>query len=88
MENYYLINEQTNVCDNICVWDGNTEVWSPPDGILPLPQLTTPTKDWEWIDNQWQLVESIGNGSIGFVWDGVYLITNQPQPDPPVPTEE
>lgn len=28
--NYALINKETNVVDNICAWDGNTQTWTPP----------------------------------------------------------
>lgn len=31
MELYAVINSQTNICENVCVWDGATP-WSPPTG--------------------------------------------------------
>jgi hypothetical protein len=35
----------------------------------------------------WVLVDDMGDGQIGFTWDGTYLITNEPQPTEP-PTIE
>lgn len=82
MQNYCLIDEATNICINICWWDGNTEAWSPPDGTFAFPQSTTPSKNWQLIDDQWVLVDSIGEGNIGFIWEDGYLVTNQPEPLP------
>ena len=28
--NYALVNKETNVVDNVCAWDGNTQTWTPP----------------------------------------------------------
>jgi hypothetical protein len=88
-QNYCMINEATNVCDNVVLWDGNPDSWTPPAGYLMLVQATTPAKTWGW-DTQtmaWVLVDDTGNGQIGFTWDGTYLITNEPQPTEP-PTVE
>lgn len=80
-----MINEATNVCDNTCLWDGNTSTWTPPPGYLMLVQATTPAKIWVWndVDKIWQLEVQEGAGGIGFTWDGTYLNTNDPMP--PVP---
>jgi hypothetical protein len=85
-QNYCLINESTNVCDNIVVWDGNPATWTPPSGYLMLVQNTTPAKNWVWNTDAW-ILDVVGEGQIGFTWDGVYLITNEPQPVEPVTVE-
>jgi len=82
-QNYCMVNEITNVCDNICMWDGDTNTWKPPTGYLMLVQATTLAKNWVWdvADQAWVLsVEGVGQ--IGFTWDGEYLITNEPEPSP------
>lgn len=70
-----------NICENIIVWDGDTNKWQPPVGYLMLVQATTPTKNWKLtVDNTYALSDFIGDGDIGWTWDGVCLTTNQPQP--------
>lgn len=92
--NYLLINTAITpkTCDNVVVWDGDTNKWSPPESHIALLQETTSSKDWSWdaTSNTWILTESIGNGQIGYTWDGVALTTNEPQPvvpqNPPTQT--
>lgn len=84
IQNYCMINTQTNVCDNVCSWDGNANTWSPPPNYLMLVQSNTPAKVWNLVNNVWELVIQTGFGSIGFTWDGTYLITNEPQPPQPI----
>lgn len=83
-QNYVMVNEQTKVADNVCLWDGNTETWQPPAGYLMLVQATTPSKEWSWdsATQTWNLAETVGTGGIGYTWDGTYLITDQPMPEP------
>ena len=77
-----MVNTTTNVCDNVCVWDGNPDTWTPPSDQLMLVQATTPAKVWEWdgATETWVLGVEVGEGQIGFTWDGTYLITDQTQP--------
>lgn len=84
-QNYCMINQSTNICDNICLWDGNPVTWSPPAGYLMLVQATTPAKVWAWdpVNKIWFLQVVLGQGDIGFTWDGTYLTTNQPTPADP-----
>lgn len=77
-----MVNLQTNVCENVCIWDGNTETWSPPFDYLMLVQTTTPSKIWSLVDGNYKLIETIGDGSVGFTWDGNFLTTNESQPQP------
>ena len=37
MGNYAIIKTSTNIVENICVWDGDTNVWQPPSGCYAIP---------------------------------------------------
>lgn len=91
-QNYLMINESTNVVDNICEWDGNPNTWQPPANTLMLIQATTPAMVWELNAEKtdYVLTEVIGQGQIGFTWDGAVCTTNEPKPNPPTqqPTTE
>jgi hypothetical protein len=80
----YLVVEN-NVVANSVVWDGDINTWTPPADATMLIQEFTEAIIWLPIivDHQvfdWQLVETLGAGSIGFTWDGSVLTTNQPKP--------
>ena len=47
-QNYCLVDQATNICDNVVVWDGNPDTWQPPADHLTLIQATTPAKVWYW----------------------------------------
>jgi hypothetical protein len=81
IQNYLMIQE--NIVTNVCVWDGNTQTWQPPQDATMLVQETTPTKIWELNAEKtdYVLTDSIGDGSIGFTWDGSFAITNEPKPE-------
>ena len=83
-----MINESTNVVDNISVWDGNTNTWQPPANTLMLVQATTPALVWVLNADKtdYVLEEIVGQGGIGFTWNGSVVTTNQPKP--PAPTKE
>lgn len=85
-ENYLLINNQSNIVENICVWDGNLQTWTPPNNYLLLVQKTTPAKIWIYSNSiqDYELQTVIGEGQIGFVWNGVECVTNEPKPQPPI----
>jgi hypothetical protein len=87
-QNYLIIQE--NVVTNIVLWDGVTQDWQPPENATMLVVATTPTKIWGLNESktEWILVDSIGDASIGFTWDGAIVTTNQPQPEPPTPVTE
>lgn len=88
IQNWLMVNETTNILDNITLWDGNPETWTPPAGYLMLVEATTPAKNWVWNDATatWVL-EVSGTASIGDTWDGTYIITNDPQPVDPPPAQ-
>ncbi len=79
-----MVNKATNICDNLTVWDGNPDTWTPPAGYLMLVQATTPAKVWVWDKEAkaWALEVQVGQGQIGFTWDGTYLVTSDPEPAP------
>lgn len=82
-QNYCEINNLTNVCENIVVWDGNPESWTPPENCLMLLCEATPAKIWDYDRDSktWFLSVVVGAGNIEFTWDGQYLVTNQSQPE-------
>ena len=85
-KNYLMIQE--NVVTNVCVWDGNTQTWQPPQDATMLVLETTLTKVWQLNEEKtdFVLTDSIGDASIGFTWDGEVAITNQPKPQKPIPS--
>ena len=88
MNNYLII--ENNLVTNICVWDGDVNSWQPPSEAITLIAETTPTKIWN-LDlelKDYVLVDSIGNASIGFTYDGSVCITNEEKPiyvEPKIP---
>ena len=84
-QNYLMILTTTNVVDNICLWDGDTNTWQPPADTLMLVQATTPAMIWEENADKtdYVLTEQVGAGSIGFTWDGTNCITNESKPSIP-----
>ena len=85
IQNYLMINEATNVVDNVCLWDGNVDTWTPPSGYLMLIQATTPAMVWAYDDTakDFVLTEVVGQGQIGFTWNGAACITNDAKPPKP-----
>ena len=82
-QNYCMVNETNNTCENVVLWDGNLDTWNPPSGYLMLVQATTPAMNWE-LDaqiNDFVLVEQMGQSQIGFTWNGSVLTTNEPKPE-------
>lgn len=91
MDQDYLAINPSNVVDNIITWDGNPQTWAPPVGYTMLVKATTPAliwgKDKSVTPAIWVLQKVIGVGEVGFTWDGTVVITNQPEPQPPTPSE-
>lgn len=78
-----LVNQQTNICENVSVDDRPANEIQV-SGYLVLDLSTTPAVDWTWNENAWVAVQGIGNGGIGDVWDGSKLVA--PQPTEPLQT--
>ena len=81
---------QSNIVENVCVWDGNTDTWTPPPGYTMLVQETTPAIIWIWNDiiRDYELQTQMGAGQIGFTWNGTECVTNEPKPQPPTPAAD
>jgi hypothetical protein len=89
VQNYLMVNESTNVVDNICLWDGDTSTWQPPANHLMLVQATTMALVWVWDSaiTDWVLTQEMGQAQIGFTWNGTECITNKPKPAPQPTTQ-
>ena len=90
-QNYLII--ESNTVTNVVLWDGNTETWTPPANSIQLINATTLTKVWEAVvvDKKivdFELVERLGRGSIGFTWNGQVLTTNEEKPSIPTETQQ
>lgn len=88
MTNQNYLQIQNNIVTNVVYWDGNAESWSPPEDATMLIQDTTPAIVWCPIRNDkvitdFELLEIIGAGDIGFTWDGTVCTTNQHKPEIP-----
>jgi hypothetical protein len=81
-ENYLVI--ENNAVTNIVIWDGDVNTWQPPADSIVLVQATTPAMVWvfDYTTDPYTstLEEVMGEGAIGFTWDGTVLTTNQPKP--------
>jgi hypothetical protein len=86
VQNYCMVDTNTNVCDNVVLWDGDTATWQPPANYLMLVQASTLAKNWAWDENTktWSLAV-VGVGGVGYLWGGTYLVSNQPEPPILVP---
>lgn len=82
-QNYLMINESTNVVENITIWNGDTNTWQPPANTLMLVQATTPAMFWVLNADKtdYVLQEQLGGAGIGFTWDGVACVTNESKPE-------
>jgi len=83
-QNYLLV--ENNVVTNLVVWDGDVNTWTPPLDATMLVQATTPAVVWglNTEKTDYVLIEIVGEGAIGFTWNGTTLTTNQPKPNPVV----
>ena len=84
---YCTVDTATNICDNVVMWDGNPDTWTPPPSHLMLVQATTLAQVWELNleKTEYVLQVQMGAGQINFTWDGTYLTTNEPKPAIPLP---
>ena len=84
LQSYFVV--ENDVVTNIVVWDGNTDSWSPSANATMLVCATTMTKTWQLNNDatSYVLTEVLGEGQIGFAWDGTILTTNKPKPADPI----
>jgi hypothetical protein len=91
-QNYLMINESTNTVENIILWNGNTQTWTPPTGYLMRVQATTTAMIWNAVENAgiitYELIPVVGAGDIGYTWNGTVLTTNVPKPIDVVPSNQ
>lgn len=82
---YLMVNKSTNIVENTCMWNGDTETWTPPSNVTMLIQSTTPAKIWELNTEKtdFVLTEKIGVGDKWFTWDGSVLTTHEEKPTLP-----
>lgn len=73
-----IINSQTNVCENITLDDRQFFEVNLPSPYFALDLMTTPSLHYKFDGQNYVTIESVGQGGIGFTWDGTKLI--QPQP--------
>jgi hypothetical protein len=90
-QNYLMINQSTNIVEDICIWDGNSETWQPPENTLMLVQATTPAMIWQDVREidpvtgksivvDYVLSQINGAACIGFSWNGTACVTSEPKP--------
>ena len=81
---------EENIVTNVCLWDGDVNSWQPPQDATMLVQATTPAFNWAWNPDlkDFELIESLGTGGVGFTWNGTACITNQPKPVLPTPASD
>lgn len=81
-----LINNQTNICENVSLDTRPVnEITIAGYTVLDLEQISVITWDWNEELNDYEQVESIGNGGIGFVYTDGKLV--QVKPEKPISTE-
>lgn len=86
VQNYLMINESTNLVENVCLWDGDVTKWQPPTGYFVLEQATTLAVVWTWDSEvgDWTLTQELGVAQHGFKWNGIACVTEDPKPIPPL----
>ena len=85
IKTYFIV--ENNIVTNRVVWDGDVNTWQPPEGSIQLVDSETLAKLWE-LDYEatpmdFVLKEYVGQGDIGFIWNGSFLMT--PVEKPPMP---
>lgn len=82
---YLMINQETNIVENIVVWDGNETSWQPPANMLMIQQESIASNIWVYDAEKkdFDLTEVLGAGVIGHIWDGKKLSTTETKPEAP-----
>jgi hypothetical protein len=81
MKNYLIIED--NIVTNVCLWDGDVNKWTPPNNAIVLEQETTPSRIWSLVNSEYELLDTVGDGAIGFTYDGTRCITHEEKPENP-----
>jgi hypothetical protein len=74
-----LINNNTNICENVTIDDRAANEINI-EGYTVLDLDNTPVINWNWNEslNDFEEVESIGNGGIGFTYVNGKLVSDKP----------
>jgi hypothetical protein len=74
-----IINNITNICENVSIDDRQANEINI-DGYTVLDLDNTQVINWNWNEslNDFEEVESIGNGGIGFTYVNGKLVSNKP----------
>jgi hypothetical protein len=86
---YALVNTTTHKVDNIVEWDGDLNVWQPPEGYEAIYTEDKTSIRWQWNAEikDYEQNETIGGVQIGETWDGTKFVeVDKPEP-PPQPEE-
>jgi len=85
-QSYLMLNQSTNIVKSDIIWNGDTNIWQPPNGYTMLQNSTTPSMVWRLNSDKtdFVLTEVYGAGSVGFTWNGTVLTTNDPKPKAPI----
>jgi hypothetical protein len=84
---YCLISKETNICENIIIWDGDSSKWAPPSEYLIFELASIPVILWKYDDAIKDFGPITPEGELGcpgYTWDGTHLV----QPKPEVIKEE
>lgn len=81
VKKYLMINTNTNICVNIILWDGDETNYKPPEGYILLTKDDIKAVNWYWTGTEWTLTEFMGQGEIGYTWDGEKLTTPYEKPE-------
>lgn len=72
---------QDNIVTNVTLWDGDVNSWQPPSNVIMLVAETVPTKVWGLVNNEYVLVDSVGDAVIGFTYADGVCTTHEPKPE-------
>ena len=77
-----IIDTNLNRCVNVTKDNRPIDQIPLPSNLIAIDILNTPSQDWVWNDTtqEYDLVDSFGEGGVGDIWDGVKL--TQPEKPP------
>jgi len=84
-KNYLMVNKNTNLVENVVLWDGNLQTWNPGDDFLLMKAEDHLCTAWFWVDGELQSQQALGIAGIGDSWDGTAFSKQQPPKPEPLP---
>jgi hypothetical protein len=84
---YALVNKETNTVDNIILWDGNINIWQPPETHQAVFAEDKLTLLWVWNSdlNDYEQKEFVDSLDLGLKWDGTKFVEVK-KPETPILT--